>query len=109
MRSTPRRAQVPHNGSMGFVPNHRAASASGVREGDHGPSSRSLEMAGLQGKCRRAGVRALWGQQWTRLLFFHDRSKYCHNGGTAFAHQFRQRLLPDAAREGGAFIPGYAA
>jgi hypothetical protein len=46
------------------------------------------EAASLQGKkLQGPGVRALWGQQWTRLPFFHTRKKDCHNGGMAFDHR----------------------
>jgi hypothetical protein len=35
-----------------------------------------------------SGVRALWGQQWTRLASRStpNQGKYCHNGGMARAH-----------------------
>jgi hypothetical protein len=37
------------------------------------PSGGPLKTAGVQGKSRRVpGVRALWGQRWTRLPFFED-------------------------------------
>ena len=38
------------------------------------PSGGPLETAGLQEKSHKTpGVRALWGQQWTRLPFFSSR------------------------------------
>ena len=40
----------------------------GVHDGDHGPSGGPLKTVGLQGeRAAGSGVRALWGQQWTRL------------------------------------------
>jgi hypothetical protein len=47
------------------------------------PSGGPLKTAGLHGKSRRVrGVRALWGQQWSRLPFgWLSGEKYCPNGG----------------------------
>jgi hypothetical protein len=67
-----RRAQVmPQRGWP--APTITASASQGPRS-DDGPFRRSLEPAGLQGKCRRVrGVRALWGQRWTRVLFLTRR------------------------------------
>src|SRR5215208_3498506 len=43
----------------------------GVHDGDHGRFRRSSENCRFAGeKAAGSGVRALWGQQWTRLPFF---------------------------------------
>jgi hypothetical protein len=58
------------------------------------PSCAPLKMPCLQGKSRQSpGVRALWGQQWTRLPY-SDARKYCPNGGMAFA----DRVYSDARK-----------
>src|SRR5215216_3418467 len=56
-----------------------------VKEGDHGPFQGSRETLRLcSGNADGLGVRALWGQQWTRLAKAIV-AKYCHNGGMASA------------------------
>jgi hypothetical protein len=35
----------------------------------------------MQGKGLRSGIRAPWGQGWTRLPFLYRGEKYCHDGG----------------------------
>ena len=52
---------------MAFA-HHHFVGLPGVHDGDHGPSGGPLKTVGLQGKrAAGSGVRALWGQQWTRL------------------------------------------
>jgi hypothetical protein len=47
-------------------------------------------------------IRAFGGSGWTRLAFFAEAEKYCHNGGPAFGHQ--STALKPRSRESGAII-----
>jgi hypothetical protein len=73
---------------------HRGRAGRGGGAGQRGPPIAILAPIVAPKKpsvCREKpqgpGVRALWGQQWTRLPFgsISRREKYCHNGGIAFA------------------------
>jgi hypothetical protein len=81
-----------HDGGMAFAHHHGGLAPEGLpaRRCPRSPSwprSWFPRSRSLQGKNRRVpGVRALWGQQWTRLPFCFSRKKYCHHGGVAFAH-----------------------
>jgi hypothetical protein len=70
-----------HNGGRAFR-HHHGVGLHGVHDGDHGPVRLSPENALFAGKkLAGSGVRALWGQQWTRLpLFFTAARSTCPTG-----------------------------
>jgi hypothetical protein len=84
----PAGAQDCHNGgAWPSSPTSTAAAGSGSKKAIMVPSDGPLKTGVLQGKQPAgSGVRALWGPPLTRLLLLSHSSKYCHNGGMAFAH-----------------------
>src|SRR5215217_4194162 len=76
-----------HNGGMTFA-HHDGVGFTRVHDGDHGPFGWSPEMAGLQGKSSRAGVRALGGSM---------DSSACHLPTTAAADTQRALGRDDRA------------
>ena len=67
---TSKREKYCHNGGMGPRPPSRRRLAKGSTMAIMAPSGGPLKTVGLQGKRPQVRVRALWGQQWTRLPFF---------------------------------------
>jgi hypothetical protein len=72
---------------MAFAP-RSGVGLLGVQDGDHGPSARPVEKAGLQGKS--SGVRdpRPLGAGMGSSAFFRRCTKYCHDGGMAFASHY---------------------
>jgi hypothetical protein len=74
---------------MAFAHRHGVGLAWGVHYGDHGPFRWSPENGRFAaGKAAGSGGSVLFGgSDGLDGLIFHRRSKYCHNGGMAFAHR----------------------